>query len=57
MESRSNDMVRAKMLQLLDFLRDLADGKEITISGSQLSEWILILEMLDSLLAHLDIKE
>lgn len=45
------------MLQLLDFLRDLADGKKITLSAPQVSEWILILEMLDSLLAHLDEKE
>lgn len=52
MESRSNDSVREEMQGLLDFLRDLADGKDITISGSQLSEWILILENM-----HLDEKE
>lgn len=54
----SNDSFRDELQGLLDFLRDLSDGKkEIMLSGAQLSEWIQILEMLDCLLANLDEKE
>ena len=52
-----NDAVRDQMQTLIDFLRDLADGKKITLTGAQVSEWILILEMLCCLLEHLEIKE
>lgn len=52
-----HDAVRDQMLTLIDFLRDLADGKKITLTGAQVSNWIYILEMLDSLLNHLDTKE
>ena len=40
------------MLCLLDLLRDLVDGKEVTLHESQVREWIRILEMM-----HLDEKE
>lgn len=48
----SNDYVRDEMLKLLDFLRDLTDGKEVTLHESQVREWIWILENM-----HLDEKE
>lgn len=52
-----NDAVRDQLLTMIDFLRDLADGNEITLTGSQISNWIYMLEMLDCLLRHLDTKE
>lgn len=52
-----HDVVRDQMLTLLDFLRDLSDGKKITLTGAQVNNWIYILEVLDCLLQHLDTKE
>lgn len=52
-----HDVIRDEIQQLIDCLRSLADGKEITLRESQVRDWIQILEMLDCLLANLDEKE